>query len=366
MNPIRLGVIGGGVNSAVGYAHFCASRLDNKFQFVAGVFSRNSTVNLMSGAKYGINESRIYNSVNDFLICEKDSIDAVLILTPTPSHYQLIEELKILGKPVICEKSVTANLEEANNLKSHFSNSNLYVIYNYTGYPMVREIKQIIAAGLLGSLISVNVEMPQSGFIKRNKGGGVNPIQDWRSHDGEICTLSLDLGVHVHSLIKFTCGLEPTSVFAQANHKGNYGNIIDSIHALVAFDSDIIGNIWYGKTALGNLNGLKIRIYGTMGSAEWCQNNPDVLMLANGRGSVTNIDMGNVNLLEANKGSYNRFKPGHATGFIESLANYYYSIASSFDGKPDSFILNLDDAIMGIEFVSAIEQSFKSSAKITL
>lgn len=318
MKKIKLGVIGGGINSAVGYAHFCATNLDSNFLFYKGFFSRNNEINQESANKYRIESQNLFYSLDD-IISEASDIDCWLVLTPTPSHFDVLTKLHASRKPIICEKALCSSLEEAEKLNNLFDDQNLFVVFNYTGYPMVREAREIVMSGKLGELITLNFEMPQSGFIKRNSSGEISKPQNWRLQDDAVSTISLDLGVHLHSLLNFICNMEPKEISAYANSFGLEKGIIDNVIVSMSFDNDALGNFWYSKTALGQTNGLKFRIFGTLGSIEWVQLNPDQLIFSDSEGNVTQINLSNNNLLEANKLKYNRFKPGHPTGFIEAF-----------------------------------------------
>ena len=254
MNQINLVVIGGGLNSAVGYAHFSACRMDNLFVYKKGFFSRDLNTNMLSGSNYGLNSEDIYDSI-DSIIDDSLEIDCWLVLTPTPTHYEVLKKLKRTNKPVICEKALCSSYAEALNLLNEFNNNNLFVIFNYTSYPMVREAREMVKIGMLGDIITINVEMPQSGFIKRNNVDEIPKPQGWRMVDNTIATISLDLGVHVHSVIKFICNVDPLELFAISNSKGINKDVIDNLFCLLKYEKNIVSNIWYSKSALGYSNG---------------------------------------------------------------------------------------------------------------
>ena len=357
MNQIKLGVIGGGINSAVGYAHFCATNLDSNFLYYKGFFSRNNKINKESANKYKIEPQNLFYCLDD-IITKSFDIDCWLVLTPTPTHFDVLTKLHASRKPIICEKALCSSLEEAEKLNDLFQDQDLFVVFNYTGYPMIREAREMLMAGKLGELITLNFEMPQSGFIKRSAIGVIPKPQDWRLQDDKISTISLDLGVHLHSLLSFICNMEPMELSAFANSFGLEKGIIDNIIVSMSFDNGALGNFWYSKTALGQTNGLKFRIFGTLGSIEWVQHNPNQLIFSDSEGNVTQINLSNNNLLEANKLKYNRFKPGHPAGFIEALANYYNSIFEyiiSKESKQD--LISLKTVESGMHLMDRIQKS---------
>jgi predicted dehydrogenase len=366
MNKIKLGVIGGGINSAVGYAHFSAVNLDSKFVYHKGFFSREHKINIESAEKYKIKRENLFSNLDELINSDSD-IDSWLILTPTPTHFEILKKLKLTSKPVICEKALCSNLNEAEEISKIYNSQDLFVIFNYTGYPMVREAREIIKSGVLGELVTINMEMPQSGFIKRNSIGKIPMPQDWRLQDDEIATISLDLGVHLHSLLCFICDLQPKEIFANANSFGLNKTIIDNILVSMSFEGGAIGSFWFSKTALGNLNGLKFRIFGTKGSIEWIQETPDFLKYSNENGVISIINLANNHLITANKPSYNRFKAGHPTGFIEALANYYLSIYNKLtELKGGNYLLTLNEVQQGMILMHLIQQSIEQKANKNL
>ncbi len=329
----KIAFLGGSIDSAVGRAHKSAIEIDKKFSLVAGCFSRNSELNLRTGEEYGVDVKRIYNSLSDLVIAEKDNLDAIVILTPTDNHYNDIMTCINEKIPVICEKSMVTSSEESKMIHDLCveNNSFLAVTYNYTGYPMIRELQLLISLGKLGEIKNICIEMPQEGFLKVDKNG--NPIipQGWRLKDSMIPTLSLDLGVHVHSIINFLIGEKPLEVVASVNTFGNFKSVVDDISCIANYSNGINVNIWFSKSAIGYRNGLKVRVFGDKGAAEWVQEFPENLNFSENTGTKTIIDRSNSFVEVASQSRYSRFKPGHPAGFIEAFANYYYDISESLD-----------------------------------
>lgn len=360
MKRYKIGVIGGGINSAVGYAHFVSSKIDGLFEYKAACFSRNKGVNIESANVFGIEKEFIFDSIENLIELAHNHIDIWLVLLPTNLHYEVLLKLKVTNKPVICEKALCCSVNEINHLLKFYNETNLFVIYNYTAYPMVREIKQLIKNNEIGEIITVNLKMPQSGFIKRNNNNEFFIPQEWRQRDSDISMLSLDLGVHLHSLLKFITNLEVENVYAFNNSKGFSNQIIDNIQSVIYLNNGAIGNFWYSKTALGNSNGLAVEIYGTKGSISWIQLNPDEFKLSNQFNETKIIDRTNNNLKEAGKIKYNRFKAGHPTGFIEALGNYYHSIYNKLIGQNEEFIFPLEESKKGLDLMEKLEWNFKN------
>lgn len=326
-NKLKIAIIGGGLNSAVGYAHYSAITLSNKFEIICGTFSRNEETNKETANVYGID--RLYTDYKTMLSQEKENIDAIVILTPSDQHFEQLMYATELNIPIICEKSLIANHKELKELKNKSSNNFVAVVFNYLCYPMLKELKEIIKRGDIGKVLSIQIEMPQEGFIKHMNGSPLKP-QNWRLIDGDVPTLSLDLATHTYSIVKFLTEQHPIEVVAVENSFGNFEKIIDDINCIIKYTGGIVCNMWYSKVALGNRNGLRVRIYGTDGSAEWYQLEPEILYISDKTGKILTVDRGSENLIVANQFKYNRFKVGHPVGFIEALANFYEDVYDDF------------------------------------
>lgn len=363
--PLRLGFIGGAVNSAVGYAHFTACTLDKKFQLVTGCFSRHKEINQETGIAYGVAPDRVHHNWDSLLEEEAKSIDAILILTPTPTHFPIIKRAIEKNIPIICEKSLTASLNEALEIEAHskLHAGFLAVTYNYTGYPMLRELRHKIKAGHLGELQQIHVEMPQEGFLRTISGQPPNP-QQWRLIDSEIPTVSLDLGIHAHHLVEFLGAGEAVDVISDQRTYGFFKEIVDDISCIARYPNNLRVNYWYGKTAMGYRNGLRIRVFGSKASAEWVQAQSEELIFSTQDGRREIVDRGSPELLTANFPRYTRFKPGHPAGFIEAFANLYTDIADQLatNSLPSEnpYVFDASCAVRGLSFLTAVEKSSKS------
>ncbi|MBA0204483.1 hypothetical protein Q7O_001382 [Pectobacterium carotovorum subsp. carotovorum PCCS1] len=353
MPTLKLGVIGGGLNSAIGTTHKIASQMDGRFELVSGCFSRNAAINKATAESWGVSLDRLYTSQTDFLDAESKKLDAVLILTPTPTHADIIISCFECGLPVICEKALVSNIDEVEKLSAAIEaqKGTLIVTFNYTGYPMLRELRQRIAEGELGIISQVMIEMPQEGFLRRATDGKVTKPQSWRQKDGSIPTVSLDLGVHVHQMVDFLIREKAQNVFAFNSTFGEVPNVIDTVHCVARYSTDVICNYWYGKAAPGYRNGLRVRVFGNKGSAEWLQMDPEYLHISDVYGGSFRIDRTHPENRVANLARYCRFKAGHPAGFIEAFANYYEDIADMLSGTPNDNVFGLDVARDGIIFL---------------
>lgn len=334
---LKLGFIGGGLNSAVGSTHFIASQMDGLFSVEAGCFSRDSELNLKTAEKRGIDSNRTYGSWSDLLDAEAQNLDAVVILSPTPEHFHQVSSVMKAGLNVICEKSLAMTSSEALALirEAEGKNKFLAVTYNYSGYPMVRELRQMISAGRLGKLEQVHIEMPQEGYARLNRQSQPMIPQQWRLRDGPVPTISLDLGVHIHHLVDFLTGAKPLEVVATQSSLGRFRQVVDTTLAIVHYTESIEAGFWFSKAALGHRNGLRLRVYGDEGSAEWFQMEPEILLFSDTRGRQLSIDRANVDVEISHLGRYNRFKSGHPAGFLEAFANLYTDIAAGLNGDSE-------------------------------
>lgn len=359
---IKAAILGGGINSAVGEAHVSALLLTNLYEITTGFFSRDKNVNELSREKYNLTDCYICFKIED-LIAQKKNYDVIIVLTPTDSHYEILLPLIEENIHIICEKALVSSIGQAYNLKNALTNSSskLFVIYNYLGYSMIKALKKILNNGTLGEISTIQIEMPQEGFsrIKNNK---PISIQQWRLEDDFIPTLSLDLGVHLHILIHYLFDIKPKNVFAVYNYAGNYKQIVSDVNAIITYENSVVCNLWYSKIALGYLNGLKIRVFGEKASAEWVQAEPDKLYIANSLGDKQILDKNNNIIQDLNLTQYERFKPGHPTGFVEALSNYYSDIWNAFKGfetSENKEVYGIEESIAGIEFFHLFSESVR-------
>lgn len=367
--PLKLGVIGGSTSSAAGYLHFVSSAMDAQWKLVAGCFSTNPARNHETAETYKVSPQRTYDTWQNMLNEESGRLDAVVILTPTPAHFESVIACMRAGIPVICEKSLAVSSSQAraildlrNELKAF-----LAVTYNYSGYPMLRELAKRIADGKLGKILHFQAEMPQEGFIRVDAQGNKPVPQSWRLSDGDIPTLHLDLAVHLHQIVHYLTGQKPVAVVSDQNHYGWFAGVVDNASCLCRYTGDVQGQFWFSKSALGHRNGLRIRIYGDHGSAEWYQANPEELALSYMDGRREILDRAAAVEI-SNQRRYNRFKAGHPAGFVEAFANLYSDIADGLreyqqtGAWQSSEVFSAELALEGMQFLEAMVQSVKTRA----
>lgn len=367
--PLRLGFLGGGLNSAVGRCHEVASQMDGRWRLVAGAFSRHAEVNHETGRRWSVDDSRVYDDWRAMLEGEQGRLDAIAVLTPTPQHSEQIQQILAAGFDVIAEKALARTSAEASLLHAEAVAQGRFlgVTMNYSGYPMVRELRQMLRNGDLGEILAVHVEMPQEGFLKVDATGSQVMPQDWRQTDGPIPTVSLDLGTHTHHLLRFLTDEEPTSVVGVQAHHGRVTDVADYVSSLARLPSGADVNMWFGKCVLGHRNGLAVKVYGDRASAQWVQKNPEEIVVALPNGNISIIDRLSPGITEASRDRYQRFKGGHPAGFLEAFANLYWDLADDLiafrSGAPASgFTFGAEHAAAGLRMLESITASQKSQA----
>lgn len=367
MRPIPIAFIGGSINSAVGNTHRIAAEMDGRFRLVAGCFSRNEALNSQTGQTWNVEPDRVYQDWNSLLLNEKDGIEAVVVLTPTPHHTEVLDEVRSSGYSVICEKSLTTSVESTGNLISP-SKSRIHAVYNYTGYPMVREMRMRIAQGEIGDLLHCEVTMPQEGFLRRHTDGSVIKPQDWRQLDQKIPTVALDLGIHVVNLFRFVTNQIVERLVGSYQSRGNIPNVVDYVTVIAECSNNTRADFQFGKTSLGQSNGLSITCYGTNGSMSWVQMNPEFLYFSDTFGVSHVIHRGSSDCLLAQDLRYNRFKAGHPSGFIEAFSNHYFDIADDLveKKKTSDYTFDENDALVDMQVLEAISDSVAHSQWIDI
>ena len=340
--------------------------MDQQFKLTAGCFSRDVARSKLSALRYGIDPLRAYTRLDELLADESDQLDAIVVLTPQDQHFSHVQACLNAGVPVICEKALVTTASEAVQIRDQLQRSSGYlaVTYNYTGYPMVRELRSMVQAGILGRIVQVQIEMPQEGFSRLSQDGSRILPQSWRLRDGFVPTLSLDLGSHVHMMVKFLTGSTPEKLVAISSTRGNFPEVIDNVCCITRYSDGLDCMLWYGKTALGCRNGLRVRLFGEQGSAEWIQESPEHLHVSDRTGGRFVLDRTSNSVRIANLSRYQRFKAGHPAGFIEAFANYYFDLALDLRRRRgdvsrtrSEYSFGVEESIEGLRMLEAIARS---------
>jgi len=371
----QLAFVGGSRYSAIGNVHRIASQMDGAFELVGGCFSRTAQISRDTAAEWGLNATRVYGDVHELIDSEKGRVETVSVLTPIFSHAAIIGALIKQGFNVISEKPLVACLPEAERLVNTLqkSDAKLFVTFNYTGYPMLRELRQRIQHGDFGEIRQLRFTMQQEGYLKRGVDGERIRPQPWRLEDREIPTVSLDLGIHVVHLQEFLIPQTPVSIFSRMASFGAFSQVIDDVDVLYRCAGGLLVHGWWSKAAIGYSNGLSVEVFGTEGSAKWVQMEPEILRIRATSGIENLIHRGTNGCVVANKPRYNRFKAGHPDGFIEAFANLYLDIATEMfaDDAPGQGMtpvagFSINQSLRLLTLLTCAVESAKSGTEIAI
>ena len=366
---IRLGMVGGGIDAFIGAVHRIASRIDDHFELVAGALSSTPEKSRASGEALSI--PRVYDDFKAMAIREarlKNGIEAVSIVTPNHLHYAVAREFLKRGIHVICDKPLTSNLPDAKKLvKAAEASGAIFVLtHNYTGYPMVRQARQMVTNGDIGKIRVVQVEYPQDWLTVEQD----FKQAEWRTDPARSGAggSTGDIGTHAFNLACFITGLEVESLAAdiQAFVPGRL--VDDNAHVMLRFHGGARGMLWSSQVAPGNENALRIRVYGETGGLEWAQEDPNYLWhtpFSEPKRLITRNGAGS----DYASSRMSRIPPGHPEGYLEGFANIYSEaaaaiIASRHGKKPLESVIypTVYDGLKGVQFVSACVTSSKRNA----
>ncbi|WP_079213441.1 Gfo/Idh/MocA family protein [Brucella pituitosa] len=379
-NPrIRLGMVGGGAGAFIGGVHRMASRLDNRFELVAGALSSSPDKAQASGRELGLSEDRIYSSYKDMAIREarfKNGIEAVAIVTPNHVHYDAAKEFLRRGIHVICDKPLTSTLADAKKLKKVADESGaLFVLtHNYTGYPMVRQAREMIATGALGDLRVVQVEYAQDWLTEAVEETGAKGAV-WRTDPAQsgLGGATGDIGTHAFNLASFVTGLTLDSLAADLDSFVPGRRLDDNAHVMLRFSGGAKGMLWCSQVAPGNENALRLRVFGTKGGIEWAQEDPNRLWFTPFGEQKRLITRGGAGVGDAAT-RVTRIPGGHPEGYLEAFATIYSEAANAIQARrdntnPDSAIIypTVDDGVKGVAFIDAcVRSSNKNGGWVSL
>ena len=366
---IRLGMVGGGQGAFIGAVHRLAARMDDQYEFVAGALSSTPEKALASGQELGLAPDRIYKDFQSMAMAEakrKDGIEAVSIVTPNHVHFPAAKAFLEAGINVICDKPLTRTLAEAKELADIVAKSKLVfaVTYNYSGYPMIRQAREMVKAGQLGDIRLVHGEYPQDWLTTPLEQTGQKQA-GWRTDPAQSGAGGCvgDIGTHTYQLCTYVSGLELDSLLADLTSFVPGRKLDDDAQVMLRFKGGAKGGIWASQVAVGHENGLKLRVYGTKGGIEWTQADPNYLWFTPFGESKRLITRGGAGSGAA-AGRVTRVPSGHPEGYLEGFANIYTEAARAIrarrDGKPedkDVVFPGVQDGMKGVAFVEACVKS---------
>ena len=376
---IRLGMVGGGQGAFIGAVHRIAARLDDQYELVAGALSSDPGRAHASAAALHIAPDRSYTSFADMAEAEAsraDGIEAVAIVTPNHMHHGPAKAFLARNIHVICDKPLTHRLEDAVDLAeaARASGALFAITHNYTGYPLVRQARGIVADGGLGEIRVVQVEYPQEWLTTALETTGQKQAE-WRTDPARSGAAGCvgDIGTHAFNLAEFVTGLQVKSLAADLTRFVPGRALDDNAHMLLRFRGGARGMLWSSQVAPGNENGLRLRVYGSLGGLEWAQEQPNVL--------VHSIFGEPPRLIRrAGAGSSpmaahaSRIPSGHPEGYLEAFAQLYRDFAEQIiarvEGRaPDPACLlvpGIEAGLRGMQFIDAAVRSSAADAAWTV
>ncbi|MEM9522485.1 MAG: Gfo/Idh/MocA family oxidoreductase [Pseudomonadota bacterium] len=366
---IRLGMVGGGNDAFIGGVHRIAARLDDKFELVAGALSSTPEKSRASGQALGL--PRVYDDFKSMAIREarlKNGIEAVSIVTPNHVHYAAAREFLKRGIHVICDKPLTSTLADAKKLMKAVEQSDaLFILtHNYTGYPMIRQAREMVANGEIGKIRVVQVEYPQDWLTVEQD----FKQAEWRTDPARSGAggSTGDIGTHAFNLACFVTGLDVESLAADLQAFVPERRVDDNAHVLLRFAGGARGMLWSSQVAPGNENALRIRVYGEAGGLEWAQEEPNYLWYTP-FGAPKRLITRNGAGAGADAARMSRIPPGHPEGYLEGFANIYAEAAAAIAARRAGTAVeegviypSVHDGLKGVQFVSACVQSARRNS----
>ncbi|GEO06970.1 oxidoreductase [Adhaeribacter aerolatus] len=375
-----MGMVGGGRGAFIGSVHRMAATLDGEIELVCGAFSSDPERSRASGADLYLPENRVYANFEEMIQREKElpegeRMDFVSIVTPNHLHFAPAKMALENGFHVVCDKPVTLNLPEALELKEVIERTGMLfcLTHNYTGYPMVKEAREIIRSGKLGEIRKVIVEYPQGWLAQMLEATG-NKQADWRTDPARSGAAGCmgDIGTHAENMAEYITGLKITELCADLTTFVEGRRLEDDGNVLLRFENGAKGVLHASQIANGEENDFNIRIYGEFGGLQWWQMEPNTLIYKTNQEGARRIRTGVGNLSEAAK-AHTRIPAGHPEAFLEAFANLYrnfaYTLKARLTGQEPNPLYTdfpgIEEGIRGLAFIDTCLASANSNEKWT-
>ena len=388
MDPLRYGMIGGGPGAFIGGVHRMAAALDGEYRLVAGAFSSNAGRSAVQGRELGLDPDRVHGSFRELIEAESalppdERIEVVSIVTPNHLHHPAARAALEAGFHVVCDKPLTLTVEEAEDLcRLAAEHDRVFcVTHNYTGYPLVKEAREQVRSGALGEVRKVVVEYSQ-GWLSTLLESEGHKQAEWRSDPAKagISSALGDIGTHAHNLAEYVTGERVTAIFADLGTVVDGRSLEDDAALLLRLGGPsggageapgggpgpggIRGVLIASQVSLGERNHLRLRVYGSEGALDWCQEEPNDLRLLDADGTERILHTGGGGLSEA-ANAHTRLPGGHPEGFIEAFANLYRNVARNIRAReagvaPPPFaddFPSVQDGARGVHFLHAAVRS---------
>lgn len=373
MRRYRMALAGGGSGSFIGPVHVMAARLDGAIDLVAGAFSSSPEKSAEAGRAYGVAPERAYASYGAMLEGERrrpDPADFVTIVTPNALHFEMARDALRAGFDVVSDKPATATLREVIDLQDEVRRSRrLYVLtHTYTGYPLVREARELCRNGAIGTVRKVIVEYTQGWLSERVESAG-NRQASWRTDPKQAGAGGCigDIGVHAFNLVEYVTGQKISAVSAAVSSVVAGRVLDDDCNVLLRLSSGAPGVLHSSQVATGERNKLELRVYGSDGSISWQQEDPNKLVVR-WADRPTEIRYAGSGYLGESARRATRLPAGHPEGYIEAFANIYREVAAVLQKRHEGLenawsdtLCGIDDGVRGMTFIErALESSNRS------
>ncbi|WP_143959742.1 Gfo/Idh/MocA family protein [Litoribacter populi] len=377
---LKMGMIGGGPGSFIGAIHRIAANLDGQIELVAGAFSSDPSKSKQAGEELFLSPNRVYRSYDEMFEKEKalpegERIDFVSIVTPNHVHFDPAMKALDNGFHLVLDKPMTLTLDEAKLLHAKINETGklFCLTHTYTGYPMVKQAKQLIAKGELGKIRQVYVEYPQ-GWLSEMLESEDNKQASWRTDpakSGKAGAMG-DIGTHAFNLAEYITGLKITKLCADINIQVEGRQLDDDGNVLLKFDNGASGVLIATQTATGAENNINIRVFGEKGGLEWQQEDANSLIIRN-HNQPDHILRAGSPYLDDFAQANTRTPAGHPEGYLEAFANLYRNFARNLQAqlsgqqveKAWKDFPGADDGLRGMAFVHHVIESGKSNQKWT-
>jgi len=379
---IRMGMIGGGQGAFIGAVHRIAALLDGEIELVCGAFSSSAEKSKITGDELYLPGDRVYGSYDEMILKEKDlpkdvRMDFVSIVTPNFVHFDPATKVLENGFHVVLDKPMTFDLDEAKKLKETVDRTGLLfaLTHTYTGYPMVKQAREMVKRGDIGSIRKIYVEYPQGWLSTKLEDSGQKQA-DWRTdpkRSGKGGAIG-DIGTHAANLAEYISGSNITHICANLNIIVPGRLLDDDADMLIKFDNGVSGTLTCSQILAGTENNLKIRLFGEAGGLEWSHKEPNSLFFNPTGQPAQEIRAGaDYQYLAQNVQKHCRTPSGHPEGFLEAFANIYRSFAFTLQARlervdPDPDYLDFpgaNEGVRGMAFVDTVVKSSESDTKWT-
>lgn len=361
-----MAMVGGGPGAFIGPVHRMAAELDGEIALVAGVFSRDPGRSKEGGARYGIASERSYPTLEALIAGEKsrpDGAQFISVVSPNRHHFEAAEAALKAGLPVICDKPMTATLAEARALETLAGEMKtpMAVTYTYTGYPLVREARERVRRGDLGAVRKVIVEYLQ-GWLSEPVERGGNKQAGWRTDPEQAGVGGCigDIGVHAFNLAEFVAQERVVAFNADLASVVKGRALDDDCSMLLRFSNEARGVLIASQVAIGEQNGLRVRVYGERGGLDWRQESPNELSIHKADGSLEILRAGGALNEAAQRAS--RLPGGHPEGYLEAFANIYRDFAAQLRGESRPSLPGVREGARGVAFIESAVNASRQGA----